>query len=181
MGSSSSSSSSNCIVASFTAPQGSWVVNASGDVYQPFNMNADFNGGGVTCKWCEYRQYVSGYFKYKGPSDSHWTTVPKLLRFGTPLSSTISNEDGSGTGDVAYGHRDQTWGQTGNDKYLPAPRATGCQYRGADAPGWHNGLSSGYQYDILLNFEGWIVDVSIAPERKVRSLSWQVAKTGTVP
>lgn len=153
------------------------TTNANGTkrVYSAFDMNADFSSvAPAECKLCEYRQYVKGYFKIKAPGAA-WITLTHQLYGGALLDPNTYNEDSCGGTTSRYGHRSES--TTCSEQYLPT-RATGCQYRGKDAPGLNN-LPAGYEYDISLVFKADLVDVGVTPEKVVLSKTWTVACKGT--
>ncbi len=170
-------SGSSCSLTSATIPthaSGCMITSSTSAgfiVISPFQMNADFSSGPNTpCSCCEYRQYVRGYFKRKPPGGS-WSTDVHHLRNGVALDPTTYHEDGYPDGG-AYGYRAFNGG---DDDFLPHPRATGCSYRGNDAPSMP--VDSGWNYDFHLDFIALIVDTCNS-NKVITTYTWSVGCSG---
>ena len=127
------------------------VVNRSGQIRQTFEMNVDWSNtppearkpgtSYCDCMCGEYRQYVKGHLIING------TPEKSPLWGGAVLEEDVYHEDGP----ARYGHRNET--TAANEKFIP-DRASGCSYRGNDAPG----VFIGDDIDVLFHFKGQTYD-----------------------
>ncbi|HVR47270.1 MAG TPA: IPT/TIG domain-containing protein [Candidatus Binatia bacterium] len=184
-----------CGVATFNVPTArsgctTVAAGAGNKMGEKFNMEIDFDstGPGCVCSCCEYRQFVRGTFTVNG------VTKVKMLRNpagGPPLkllprpaagaASDNFREDGLVTPDpgmnVWYGHRAEPITTDTTDIYQQPDRATGCQYRGNDFPGYA-GLP-GTTVSIDLDFRGQVIDTCNG-NAVVQQIEWTVTCSGTL-
>ncbi|MBP2326542.1 hypothetical protein JOF56_006927 [Kibdelosporangium banguiense] len=146
----------------------------SGMFGRRFNMKAEFETPiPCTCVSGEYRQFVRGYAKHNG------TAVVHPLCSNT-LDPATWHEDcmTSGGVDLKYGYHSIPFPTS---KFTNPDQATGCNFVGIDHPGFPlSGLSKGDTLELHLEFQGKLVDASDG-DRVLKSSSWSVEGTGTVP
>ena len=150
------------------------AVFGSGKFGASFDMKASFSAPiPCNCSCGEYRQFVRGYFNYNGSDLTH-----NLC--SNTLSRTTWHEDcvTSGGTDLKYGYHSIPFATS---KYKNPDQATGCDFEGFDFPGFSVGsLSSGDTLEMHLEFEGKLVDACDG-DKQLKSSSWTVEGSGTVP
>jgi hypothetical protein len=169
-------STSSCAVSGrFTSiPSGNVVPTRNGsDFNAPFDMNAEFtagSGSGCTCAPGEYRQEIKGTFTLNGSV----VTFPLCSNTLHPTTYQEDCDDRSGT-TLRYGYRSIVF-QT--SKFEPN-QATGCRFRGKDAPGGQ-GLPSGTTLALDLGFRGKLVDTGRS-NAVLATAEWTVRGSDTIP
>jgi len=131
-------------------------------LFEYFEMNATFiedKDKDCCCACCEYRQYVKGEFKLGGVVQDHMLPGGKLKKAafqedGVPAPTGLP---GYAAGQPAfYGHRADAG--FANDVYDTPNRATGCKYKGKDAPGIRGYRGPAAKFEAHLEFRGQIID-----------------------
>src|SRR5262249_28871035 len=110
----------------------------------------EYEGVPCSCACCEFRQYIMGQYLING------NRLEMFFNPDTFVEDSVVLVDGGLV--PGYGHRNQS-GDPSTCVYSNPDRATGCNYRMFDEPGWS--VNWGDTLRIELTFKQTIIDVCL--------------------